>query len=836
MDNLTRRERELIDTALSGGVLECSQLPVDQLEATDDPACTIRAELLRALLLQRCGKPLDPRGIRLHRARITGGLDLGHVHAAIGLELQECSLDEPVSLKWAQLPWLSLSGTSVPVVDGDGIQVDGNLELSRLGPTDRDKRCVVRLVGARIGGQLSLLGAELFNPDGPAFRGDSLEIGGDLFLEGLRVTGHGPRGAVGLARAHVRGYVGRYDMELTNGDGPALDGEGLQVEGGLFLEGLRASGCGERGAVRLVGARVRSEIYLVDTELINEGGPALCGDRLEVNGDLFLTRLTASGRGNDGAVSLQGAHVTGQLNISSGKLINENGPALHADGLQVDRNLFLPDLHATGYGELGTVRLVNARIIGELSMKDAVLFNKDGPALGGDRLHVNGNLVLRKLRATVGGDLGYLGAVRMPDAHIIGQLNLSSAALTNETGPAFHGDALQVESGLFLGAGLQASGGGTGGAIELVGARITDQLVISTAKLTNPKGPALRACRLQVNGDISIGERSRVSGRGEDGAVALSYARITGQLSISDADLINEEGPALLGDGLRVDDDLHLKHGFKVFGSGERGAVRLVGARIAGELSLLGASLTNHGGLVLDLTDVQTKSALVPAQLICSEGKAGSFTYCKAAGRLRMSGFVYTSIDKSRWHQWLHLILHHTDEYQSQPYQQLAAVQRAAGHDSDARKILIAQQKDLRKRGELGGWLAKTVHRLWGALGGYGYRTRRIALALLVVLLASGAVGVVAGHTHTDPGRYVAMHVPQADNPNTPCSLLEQIGVGIDRGLPLGATGIRNRCDFDTTSRWGQVITAATWVLQALVWALATLVVAGYVGLIRKAT
>lgn len=61
------------------------------------------------------------------------------------------------------------------------------------------------------------------------------------------------------------------------------------------------------------------------------------------------------------------------------------------------------------------------------------------------------------------------------------------------------------------------------------------------------------------------------------------------------------------------------------------------------------------------------------------------------------------------------------------------------------------------------------------------------------------------------------------------------IGVGIDRGLPLGTTGIRNRCDFDTTSSRGQAITWVTWGPQFLVWALATLVVAGYVGLIRKA-
>jgi hypothetical protein len=125
---------------------------------------------------------------------------------------------------------------------------------------------------------------------------------------------------------------------------------------------------------------------------------------------------------------------------------------------------------------------------------------------------------------------------------------------------------------------------------------------------------------------------------------------------------------------------------------------------------------------------------------------------------------------------------------------------------------------------------------LWGALAGYGYRTGRTATALLTVLLLAGALGYAAGHTPTYDGRYAALHTTRTEHPFTPCSALEQIGLGIDRGLPLAATGIRDRCDLDTTSPTGQAFTAAIWALQALVWALATLAIAGYTGLIRKIT
>jgi hypothetical protein len=86
----------------------------------------------------------------------------------------------------------------------------------------------------------------------------------------------------------------------------------------------------------------------------------------------------------------------------------------------------------------------------------------------------------------------------------------------------------------------------------------------------------------------------------------------------------------------------------------------------------------------------------------------------------------------------------------------------------------------------------------------------------------------------TGPGRHAAEHTVNTTTPGAPCSTVELIGLGLDRGLPLGATGLRNRCDLDTESTAGQVFTVLLWIVQAAVWGLATLALAGYTGLIRK--
>jgi hypothetical protein len=67
-----------------------------------------------------------------------------------------------------------------------------------------------------------------------------------------------------------------------------------------------------------------------------------------------------------------------------------------------------------------------------------------------------------------------------------------------------------------------------------------------------------------------------------------------------------------------------------------------------------------------------------------------------------------------------------------------------------------------------------------------------------------------------------------------PCSLAEQIGLGLQIGLPLIKPPAGDRCRLDTTSAAGQVFTFLSWLLQALAWIFATLAVAGYTGLIRK--
>jgi hypothetical protein len=185
--------------------------------------------------------------------------------------------------------------------------------------------------------------------------------------------------------------------------------------------------------------------------------------------------------------------------------------------------------------------------------------------------------------------------------------------------------------------------------------------------------------------------------------------------------------------------------------------------------------------------------------------------------------------------QWLLRLRVYTPEYATQPYQQLAATYRAAGDEAAARRVLIAQQDDLLARGKLGGRAARMWHRLKRAIIGYGYQSWRAVLGLTAVVLLAIALGLVAGRIPTSKGHFVAAHTPATGHAGTACSTVEQVGLGLDLGLPIINTGALSRCDLDTASPAGQTLTATAWLLQGTAWALATLVVVGYTNLIRNA-
>lgn len=679
--------------------------------------------------------PLDPMGIRIRGARISGALNLDGITTTIGLRLTGCLLDEPLTLcdatmhclvldtcvlpaAWAdrakvdtltikdclvngsyedgalrltdahvtidlRLTRTRITNAAGPAVQASGLAVDagaylnaldarGYLDVPRVPGTDAGG--VVNLAGATVGGDLVLRDAVLTADARPAFRGENLTVKGAALLDGdFTATGGGELGALCLANASVSRQLSLQGAAVTGHGGPAFRGDLLTVQASLLMDqGFKAKGEGELAAVRLKGAKVSGDLRLDGATLTNASGPSLAAGLLTVQGDMTMTgtgrpaggqpapQLAADEQpadlpnataGDEGpAVQLRGASITGRLSLAGATIASSNpaGAAASADA--------------------GAVCLSGATIGGDLVLRHATLRSAVGPALLADYLTVKGDAFVceqdedaaaddqlrRAFRAAGEGDLG---AVCLAGATISGQVSMRGAILEGSGGPALVADSVTVQGDMVLDKRFTAHGSGRHGAVRLRGATLNGRLLLDDAVVTSSKlpgddgaaladykgafylsgatighdlmlrrtrltaasGPALRADYLTVKGDAFRCEASdegcEAAGTGRLGAVLLAAATLNGQLSLLGATLTNACGPALVADSATIQGDAFLGEGFTATGGRRAEAasggspypvVSLVEASVGRELCCRGHASRNQAELpVLDLSRAQ---------------------------------------------------------------------------------------------------------------------------------------------------------------------------------------------------------------------------------------
>jgi hypothetical protein len=277
-----------------------------------------------------------------------------------------------------------------------------------------------------------------------------------------------------------------------------------------------------------------------------------------------VTEMLSGGKG----VRVHGAWIRGQLDL---------------DGIDC----------ATG------LRLTGCRLDQPLTLRDAtvpwlVLEECVLPAVWADRARI-GTLTIKN--SLVSGKYAD-GVLRFAGVRVTADLRLTGTRVDSPAGPAVLATGLAVDGSAFMET-LDARGASPGGAVCFTGATIGDDLVLQGARLIAGAGPAFNGEILIVKGAAWLDQGFTATGTGPSGAVCLTGARITRQLSLRGAKLANGSGPALAADLLTVRAGLMADQGFTAIGAGELAAVRLTGASIRGYLLLDGATLTNRSGPAL---------------------------------------------------------------------------------------------------------------------------------------------------------------------------------------------------------------------------------------------
>ncbi|MFI5025845.1 MAG: hypothetical protein ACHQCI_03735 [Solirubrobacterales bacterium] len=599
---------------------------------------------------------------------------------------------------------------------------------------------------------------------------------------------------------------------------------GLRISGRLNLHAVQLKvplichGCYFDEPVNLMTATA-VEIMLTGCHL-----PALAANRLITRGNLNLSMSTLE------IVSLLGAHIGGQLSLNSTTLTGGSYPlelgdgtlyprqslraastrtevALRADGLRVDGGIFCRE----GFEARGEVRLPGAHIGGQLSLDKATLRK----GLSGYGLRVDRDMFCQD-------GFEAKGEVDLRRAHIAGVLSLDKATL----GQGLYGEGLRVDGSMHCRNGFEAKG-----LIYLQGARIAGQLEFDKATL----GQGLSGNRLQVGSSMFCR-----NGFEAKGLVYLQSARIAGQLEFDNATL----GQGLSGYGLRVGGDMFCRDGFEA-----QREVSLRRAHIAGVLSFARAKPISTSERALSLDGARVDEDLV---LCFTEHCEGEISLTNAhigrlldsenawPKRLRLGGLEYDAVRtaegqdpgerhnsesrkqlEQRWRvrhsvpdvelrlRWIRLAEESQGDgsgangYAPQPYTQLIAFYRREGRDGEARRV--AYERECRHRSQHG-MPRKAWNTLLRLTVGYGYRPLR-ALAILGVLVLVGTLAFSRLHADGDISAIRDNHPPFVAGIYT-----------LDQLIPVVTFGLRDAFASKGLAQWlAFVYTLFGWVLSIAV-------------------
>jgi hypothetical protein len=642
------------------------------------------------------------------------------------------------------------------------------------------------------------------------------------------------------------------------------------VQWPVHAKGVRLRGARISGLLDLEGATLRCPLSL-DGCYLDADDPA-CLDhatasRVALTGCQLagLTANSLTARQVDlsrstlrtGPLSLMCASITDNL-ICSGAQLNGTDSdlnALVAGGMKVGASVYLDQYLDDRFTAAGAIWLARAEIGGDLACSGAQLgSNSDGIGLLAEGVRVGGQVFLREGFATD-------GAVRLLGADITGDLSCRAALLgSDHNGNALVADRMRVGGEVHLYRGFTA-----GGAVVLNGADITGDLSFSGAQLTGTDhdGNALAADGMKAHHDVLLDNGPADDGAAGPpftaaGAVRLARADIAGQLRCSGAQLTgtDRDGNALAADGMRVGAAVLLDEGFT-----SAGTVSLNFARVD-QLVLSPAKAPGANEITFSLTATEAQIACdlrwAPdgqfsgrvnledthvGELEDTWTRAGeqAHGYWPPGGRLRLSGLTYGGLGEASVKQRLQWIRSQYEgdkpaAFAAQPYEQLADMYRQAGQDTEAREVAIARRCDLRTYGNLN-WYRRSGNWFLDQTIRYGYQTWRAAAGLAAVFVAFLVLSVIGQHQHVivplgdvkglDP-------VPTATRCTSDYPCFYPFGYTVDTVIPIINVHQADHWGPDAHAPAGWLWVFSAWGATAAGWALATLLVAGYTGLVRQ--
>ena len=318
-------EQTLIDAARKGEEIDLASFAPEGSDKAN-----IRAEFLRALILQKGGWQIHERGVRFKNARICGQLDLSHCRVDLPIVMRNCEFSDnsekntPINLGGGSFHFFDLKGSHFlgtykqGAIFAERAHFRGSLVLDG---------CVftapARLRGIRIGGQLSAKKAKFIIKQKERidkiyaidisraeiiddFNLDEAILDSACHMQGIKIGGRlSANGAKFIAQ---KGYaLNAQGAEIKRGAFfQSKNGEYTSFKGGvrfssailglLFMQGAKIESHSASTALRCTNCIIKGYCWLKDG-FIAEG--AVVFNRANITGEFSLHRAKLAGKANE---------------------------------------------------------------------------------------------------------------------------------------------------------------------------------------------------------------------------------------------------------------------------------------------------------------------------------------------------------------------------------------------------------------------------------------------------------------------------------------------------------------------------------------------------------